>query len=288
MPPILFTAQSYICRTGESPDPSSASTNRPRLGDRSNGKGGRASSSSTIDESELSTASGYLSPRCVNPTTPNKPSPVPKLLLPSNVYQETVLRQAGRGGQKGMTAAVDQEQFKGMPPLPNGWIRVRSKTTGSIYFCYLATGETTYVEPIGQGPPARSTADQELPPGWHQMMSRSNGKPYYWNPDMNKSQFEHPCSTTSDPPDNEVLPPGWVKMISRSTGRPYYFNSRLQLSQLQHPGLDDQNGGPLITPNTRNSRGCAKTAAAERATIEERATEDGLLMSGTESALNSS
>merc|ERR1719261_990090 len=69
------------------------------------------------------------------------------------------------------------------------------------------------------------------------MVSRSTGRPYYWNAELNKSQFEHPSTSRSDQPNDTVgLPPGWVKMQSRSTGRPYYFNSRLQLSQFKHPG----------------------------------------------------
>jgi len=76
--------------------------------------------------------------------------------------------------------AVDQAQFADLPPLQQGWIRIKSKTTGRIYYLNTDSGKTTY------------TAPMDLPPGWVQMKSRSTGKTYFWNEELQKSQFACP------------------------------------------------------------------------------------------------
>merc|ERR1711877_6593 len=74
----------------------------------------------------------------------------------------------------------DQAQFSHLPALPEGWIRVRSRTTGDIYYCYAETGETTLTEPTQPGPPSgqhsrdnKGEADAPLPSGWVEVVSRS-------------------------------------------------------------------------------------------------------------------
>lgn len=87
------------------------------------------------------------------------------------------------GGMSGKTAlewASEQEQFAHLPALPQGWIRVKSASTGRLYYFNMVTGKTTFTEPT------------DLPPGWVQIKSRSTGQPYYWNAQLKKSQFERP------------------------------------------------------------------------------------------------
>merc|ERR1719199_2311704 len=81
-----------------------------------------------------------------------------------------------------------------------------------------------------------SEAD-DLPPGWHEVVSRSTGRQYYWNAESNKSQFERPLVTQVAEAcgETEELPLGWARMYSRSTGRPYYHNRKLKLSQFTDP-----------------------------------------------------
>jgi len=83
--------------------------------------------------------------------------------------------------------AKDQEQFSHLPPLPEGWIRVRSTTNGSIYYCCKDTLETTFTEPT-----APRVVDKTLPTGWVQMTSRTTGRLYYWHALSGRSQFERP------------------------------------------------------------------------------------------------
>lgn len=83
----------------------------------------------------------------------------------------------------------DQEQFAHLPPLPDGWMRVKSRQSGQIYYCHRATGKTTFTEPtVSTG----INPETGLPPGWIEKVSRTNGKAYYWNAQLQVSQFERP------------------------------------------------------------------------------------------------
>lgn len=140
--------------------------------------------------------------------------------------------------------AKDQEQFAHLPPLPEGWMRVKSRTTDAVYYFCKETGETTFTEPTAA---QAIKSDPNLPPGWVEKTSRSTGKVYYWNTVLQRSQFERPtqnASVSTSPPstsppqqgnDNDGLPAGWVSMVSRSTGKTYYFNSQTQQSQFERP-----------------------------------------------------
>lgn len=133
--------------------------------------------------------------------------------------------------------AKAQDQFVGLPPLPEGWIRVKSRTSGVIYFCCKETGETTFVHPSGV---PNSAISMDLQDGWVEMQSRSTGRVYYWNAVLQKSQFEkpfRPSEAQSPRPggDDEGLQEGWVSLISSKTGSVYYFNSRSQRSQYDRP-----------------------------------------------------
>jgi hypothetical protein len=172
---------------------------------------------------------------------------------PANVGQpvkESTLKSSDRTSSSGRTAsewAADQAQFSHLPPLPDGWLRIISRTTGKLYYCYPETGETTFSEPTG--PPPSVANKRQLPNGWVEMVSRSTGRPYYWNSDLQRSQFEVPTGyespgspattvSTSPPPtgkEDPSLPPGWVVMVSRSTGREYYYHAASQTSQFERP-----------------------------------------------------
>lgn len=79
--------------------------------------------------------------------------------------------------------AERQHEFKDLAPLPTGWIRVRSNSTGEIYYYCMDTGETTFEMPSG------------LPTGWTEMKSRSTGQTYYWHAATGVSQFKRPTSS---------------------------------------------------------------------------------------------
>lgn len=156
----------------------------------------------------------------------------------------TLPSQAGSVGSEGSAAktatdwAANQEQFGHLPPLPDGWIRVLSRSTGKVYFCDPETGETTFDEPTGPAPSKMNNPDGTLPSGWAVMVSRSTGRTYYWHAELQKSQFEVPTAEDSVgvlPVSTVSLPEGWVQLVSRSTGRPYYFNTETNESQFEHP-----------------------------------------------------
>lgn len=168
----------------------------------------------------------------------------------SNMGQSNRTKSSDRTSSSGRTAsewAADQAQFSHLPPLPPGWLRVVSRTTGKLYYCYPETGETTFQEPTG--PPASIANAKQLPPGWVEMVSRSTGRTYFWNAELQKSQFEIPTGfespgspatsgSTSGPPtgqEDPTLPPGWTVMVSRSTGKTYYYHAASQQSQFERP-----------------------------------------------------
>lgn len=90
--------------------------------------------------------------------------------------------------------ASDQEQFTHLPPLPSGWIRVQSRSSGEIYYYCLSTGETTFQEPT------------DLPSGWVAVKSRSTGGTYYWNELLQLSQFKRPTAANGSPPMSASSP----------------------------------------------------------------------------------
>eukprot|EP00439_Symbiodinium_sp_Y106_P072592 s1937_g13.t1 len=84
--------------------------------------------------------------------------------------------------------AAQQDQFSHLPQLPDGWIRIPSKSAGQCYYVSLGctfalnlvTGTSTFRSPL------------DLPPGWAKVISRSTGRPYYWHAEKQISQFDLP------------------------------------------------------------------------------------------------
>jgi len=74
----------------------------------------------------------------------------------------------------------DQEQFSHLPKVPEGWVRVKSRS-GEIYFFNKLTKESTFEFP-----------ETPLPEGWTKEVSKSTGKTYYFHARRRKSQFERP------------------------------------------------------------------------------------------------
>jgi len=130
--------------------------------------------------------------------------------------------------------ARDQSQFSHLPPLPDGWIRVKSRNSDEIYYHCIHTGETTFTEPVAAQGVLKS---DDLPPGWVAMKSRNSGDTYYWNTVLEVAQFEKPTPSqaTAKGNDNDGLPDGWVSMVSRTTGHTYYYNAERQVSQFDRP-----------------------------------------------------
>lgn len=175
--------------------------------------------------------------------TPRNSSDAPS--TPRQATPTTPRQSADAGGQSpgdGAATAAEwaekQDEFAHLPALPEGWIRVRSRSSGEIYFCSLTTGEVTFTQPTQPSTQASANKVDGLPPGWVTMASRSTGKTYYWNASLQKSQFEKPTETSVPQPiygNSEGLPPGWVEMVSRSTGRTFYWNEKLGKSQYDKP-----------------------------------------------------
>jgi len=75
----------------------------------------------------------------------------------------------------------EQSQFKDQPRLPPGWLRIKSRSSGEIYFFNKATKETTFDVP-----------SEPLPEGWIQQVSKSTGKTYYFHAKSKTSTYDRP------------------------------------------------------------------------------------------------
>lgn len=167
------------------------------------------------------------------------------------------LKSAESANKTASDWAADQAQFAHLPPLPAGWMRVVSRSTGEVYYYCPETNETTFDKPT-QAAELLSNKKNTLPEGWSQRVSRGNGRVYYWHAETNKSQFEIPTEadagvggpSSSSPEtfmevtprfDNDPkqskgdLPEGWEQIQSKTTGQPYYFNFNTKQSQFEHP-----------------------------------------------------
>jgi len=211
----------------------------------------------TMEKSNLDFMDSSIPMELPDPYANEEVAPLPGLAMVQRDYSG----QSLQGTTLGRTAsdwANDQAQFKHLHPLPPGWLRVISRSSAKMYYCYPETGETTFVEPTG--PPSSVFMKPHLPHGWAELISRSTGRTYYWNAELQKSQFDIPTGNDmpalvqapTDMPvlaqapmnqeantplgfEDSSLPPGWVTMVSRSTGRTYYFNSQTQESQFDRP-----------------------------------------------------
>jgi hypothetical protein len=82
------------------------------------------------------------------------------------------------GGKSVSQWKTDQSEFANLPPLPLGWIRVRSRGSGSVYFWNTNTHTPSNTFP--------------LPPGWKQCVSKSSGKIYYFHAGRRESSYDVP------------------------------------------------------------------------------------------------
>mmetsp|Transcript_33287 Transcript_33287/g.75867 ORF Transcript_33287/g.75867 Transcript_33287/m.75867 type:complete len:435 (+) Transcript_33287:50-1354(+) len=89
--------------------------------------------------------------------------------------------EPGIGGKSIMQWKKEQVQFAHLPKLPPGWIRIRSRGSGDIYFYNYETKESSYEMP-----------EFPLPPGWTQHLSKSTGQTYYFNAEKKESSYKRP------------------------------------------------------------------------------------------------
>jgi len=114
------------------------------------------------------------------------------LQAPSADASQTTGEAGATGGEGQESQTIEywlknQAQFSHLPALPAGWIRIKSKSMGYIYYANLLDGTTTLQEP-GQ----REQATTALPPGWTEVTSRSTGQVYYWHSATGHAQFVRP------------------------------------------------------------------------------------------------
>lgn len=100
---------------------------------------------------------------------------------PAKAPQSSGSRQSSSGDHERTASEWRdmQGQFKHLPKLPKGWIRIKSKSNGDVYFYNLETSKSSFEIP--------------LPDGWTKQVSKSTGKSYYFNARKKQSVFEYPA-----------------------------------------------------------------------------------------------
>jgi len=104
-------------------------------------------------------------------------------------------------------ATAQSRLFKGLSKLPEGWIRMRSKSSGLIYFYNVDTGESSPNEP---GSKSRTDA-----------VERADAKASVTQPE---TVDEWVAAQRELFPGLPALPRGWIRMRSKSTGLTFYYN----------------------------------------------------------------
>lgn len=92
--------------------------------------------------------------------------------------------EAAEGTIQGKTVREwedEQAEFANLPKLPTGWLRVKSRSSGEVYFFNKRTKDSTFDFP-----------EAPLPLGWTKQVSKSTNKSYYWHAAKGASTFERP------------------------------------------------------------------------------------------------
>lgn len=76
---------------------------------------------------------------------------------------------------------AEQAQFAEDSKLPAGWIRVKSRSTGEVYYFNKQTQQSSFKLP-----------EEPLPDGWTKQVSKSTGKTYWFNARKKMSTFTRP------------------------------------------------------------------------------------------------
>jgi len=79
--------------------------------------------------------------------------------------------------------ANQDKLFGHLEKLPQDWIRIKSTSSGKVYF---------YNTRIGESRDENNPPVHQLPAGWQRMTSKSSGNTYYYNSKTGQSQFEKP------------------------------------------------------------------------------------------------
>jgi len=82
------------------------------------------------------------------------------------------------GGRSVAEWKSQQAEFAHLPRLPEGWIRIKSRSSDEIYFWNTLTKTSQY--------------DHPLPEGWTKQRSKTTGKVYYFNVKKGQSVFVPP------------------------------------------------------------------------------------------------
>mmetsp|Transcript_64443 Transcript_64443/g.119879 ORF Transcript_64443/g.119879 Transcript_64443/m.119879 type:complete len:438 (-) Transcript_64443:22-1335(-) len=105
--------------------------------------------------------------------------PEPPAVAPAVAAQRTA--EPPVGGKSIAQWKKEQAQFANLPQLPPGWIRIRSRGSGEIYFYNVDTKETS-----------RDMPEFPLPEGWTREVSKSTGQTYYFHAGRRESTYKRP------------------------------------------------------------------------------------------------
>jgi len=102
-----------------------------------------------------------------------------KTSLPSVTSASSKDPHQASGGEKTIEEWKEsQHLFKDLPKLPDGWLYIKSRSKGNVYYWDVRNQKPSYERP--------------LPPGWTKEKSKTSGKVYYFNAKKRKSVYEFP------------------------------------------------------------------------------------------------
>eukprot|EP00929_Paragymnodinium_shiwhaense_P100749 TRINITY_DN632_c4_g1_i1.p1 TRINITY_DN632_c4_g1~~TRINITY_DN632_c4_g1_i1.p1 ORF type:complete len:585 (+),score=144.82 TRINITY_DN632_c4_g1_i1:135-1889(+) len=125
--------------------------------------------------------------------------------------------------------AAQSRLFGHLPKLPEGWIRMKSKSKGLLYFYNWQTGESSKDAPpgAGSGPRPESSSSQARAAAPAKPAQDAGPEPQSvaeWAAAQERL-FGHMCK----------LPAGWIRMRSKSKGLIYFYNTTTGQSTKDEP-----------------------------------------------------
>jgi len=123
--------------------------------------------------------------------------------------------------------ASQDRLFGDLPKLPDGWIRMKSKTKGLIYYYNFKTGESSKNQPVAgatqRAPPAATAAVSAAAGAAATAAGTTAAAPMIL--ELPQTVAEWTSAQERLFGHYPKLPPDWIRMKSKSKGLLYFYNT---------------------------------------------------------------
>lgn len=158
-----------------------------------------------------------------------------KLALPDGWVRKTSRKVVGAVYYHNPKMNIVQIEHPGrsaLDGLPPGWTKVASKSKPGQFYYYDSSTSTSHMTPPAGTCVYNVNKAAEAEQGnsqWEKKVSRSSGKPYWFNAILNRTSIHHPLGL-------EPLPEGWERQESSNVNGKYYFkNTTTDATEFAHP-----------------------------------------------------